>query len=91
MKNLPSVYKNSDLASKVHNKEFCYVVSQDDVLAQIDKIFDSLGPIYKKKVLIETIHGEFKTFIYRRSGNYLITVSDEKILIDDILSIRRVL
>ena len=90
MKELPNIYKNNNFNPSFHNRDFCYVMERGDIEKQIDQIFDSLGPISKKKVFIETVDRTFSTFLYKRTNRYLITIQDEKILIDDILSIRRV-
>ena len=43
--------------------------------------------MYKYKVLIQTKNNQYKTYLIGKTDEYLVTVNDEKININDILSI----
>lgn len=62
-------------------------VYEKTVPQKIKEIFNSVNYIYKVDVIIETKEGSFKKRIIGRTNNYLITIDNERIAIDDIIDI----
>ena len=73
-----------------NNKKQCTVINKDEIIKDINNLFNDLGPIHTKKVLIETPVKAIEANIYKKTDEYLFTMKNEKIAIDDILSIKRI-
>lgn len=89
MKILPSIYKES-IKKKNNNKEYCYIKNIEEIKKEINNLFKEPGPIYNKKVLVKTLFEEFETYLFSRRENELITTKNERIKIEDIISIKRI-
>ena len=89
MKKLPKIFK-SEKKPKSHNKEYCFVKEREPIKEEIDDLFNSLGPIYRKRVLIKTKDQLIDTYILKRSNGIIKTINNNTILEDDIESIRRI-
>lgn len=102
-KKLPNVFVNKQDKKINNNKEVYY--SLDDVnkallcdkniglfvRKKINDIFESPNFIYKCDVKIETKNeGVIRAAIISRTNNYLLTIEDKKIRIDDILNIKEI-
>lgn len=88
MNKKPIIYEDK-LKSKT-NKNYCYVTKIEDIKKEIDNIFNSLGPLYQKRVWIKTENKEQETYLLRKDENSITTFQKERIPIDDILSIKRI-
>lgn len=94
-KELPRVYGlnvDHDTNSKMSYNKFEEekkerFVYETTVPQKIKEIFNSVNYIYKVDVIIETKEGSFKKRIIGRTNNYLITIDNERIAIDDIIDI----
>lgn len=89
MKKLPKVFKNS-INPKNTNKEYCYVVEKNNIKEELDNIFESLGPVYQKRVLIKTKDQVYDTYILKRSNGIIKTINNNYIPESDIIEISRV-
>lgn len=95
-RNIPSVTK-VPIEKKLNNSmEVFYGKLNDrtvknsdnyDVAKKINKIFASSDYVYKKNVVITTSNGELHTTIIGKTGGYLLTSNNDKILITDIIDI----
>lgn len=95
MKELPKIYKNK-INKKINHSSTVYYSGMNsyekekiDVLSFLDNLFREGGHIFNKALLIKTKDKVYDTAIISRSGDYIYTLSDEKILIKDILSIEK--
>ena len=89
MKKLPTIYKQGN-KSFHNNQKICYVTNQDEIEEEVNMIFDALGPIQYKKVFIQTTTRDYNTYIINKTDKELITIQNEKIPIQDIISIKRI-
>jgi hypothetical protein len=89
MRKLPSIFKNNEVP-KQHNVEYCLVLEKTDIKRKLDNLFEELGPIYKKRVLIKTKDREFETYIIKRYNGFIKTVENNIISENDIESIKRI-
>lgn len=93
MRKLPEIYKCNIDKQINNNKEYCYLenIKENNINQELNNLFNSLGPIYNKKVLIRTPLREIETYIYKKNNNYIITKELERINIKDIISIKRIM
>lgn len=96
MKVLPKLYKNEN-AIKDNNKRDCLVKEEkidstinDNKEKELNNIFNNKGFPFDKKVLIKTTDKIYKTYLVTRTENTVVTLNDEIINIDDIISIERI-
>lgn len=89
MNKLPSIYKQ-DLKTTNTNKEYCYAIKKETLEEEIESIMDSLGPIQKKKVRIETTKGNYITYMSHQDKDAIWTIDNKKIPLEEILSIKRI-
>ena len=95
MKVLPKLYKNEN-AIKDNNKRDCLVKEEkiDSIInnkeKELNNIFNNKGFPFDKKVLIKTTDKIYKTYLVTRTENTVVTLNDEIINIDDIISIERI-
>lgn len=75
--------KNSNIDEKINNK-------QQDIRKELRNIFNSSNYIYKASVEIKTKEQTYKTKIIGRNKNYVITIDNQVILIDNIISIKKI-
>ena len=74
-------YKENDYKGEIIPNEF-------DMQKRINELFKSNDFIYKKKFHIKTKYGEDDYIIISKSIDYLLTISGEKIYINNILDIK---
>ena len=96
MKVLPKLYKNENNI-KDNNKRDCLVKEEqiditinDNREKELNDIFNNRGFPFDKKVLIKTNDKTYKTYLVTKTENTVITLNDEVINIDDIISIERI-
>ena len=96
MKVLPKLYKNEN-AIKDNNKRDCLVKEEkidstinDNKEKELNNIFNNKGFPFDKKVLIKTTDKIYKTYLVTRTENTVVTLNDEIINVDDIISIERI-
>lgn len=96
MKVLPKLYKNEN-AIKDNNKRDCLVKEEqiditinDNRERELNNIFNNKGFPFDKKVLIKTTDKIYKTYLVTRTENTVVTLNDEIINVDDIISIERI-
>ena len=95
MKVLPKLYKNEN-AIKDNNKRDCLVKEEkiDSIInnkeKELNNIFNNKGFPFDKKVLIKTTDKIYKTYLVTRTENTVVTLNDEIINVDDIISIERI-
>ncbi len=92
--NLPKVFtlnNNTNLEDNNVKKTVCnrcYEVENKKNINQIiNDIFNSNSFVYKKVARVDTIHGSNMVTIVGKSGNYLVTLEQGNILINDITNI----
>lgn len=88
LKKLPELYKN-DITKKItNNKNYCYLNNVEEVKyspkEQLEKIFSGVGYSYNVPVIIKTKDEELKTSIATRTKNYIVTLENKIIKINDI-------
>ena len=83
-----NIYKNIINKQINNNKNYCVL---DNIYKNdINEFFEDISSIYKNKYLIETNNKEYNTHLIGKTDNYLITFNDEKIYIEDIISIKKI-
>lgn len=88
MSKLPSIYKEK-ITTKNNNKKYCYVTNKEDIKNEILNLFKSQS-LHNLKVLIKTPLKEYRTYIYEYNNEFIKTIQNEKISLDDIVSIKRI-
>ena len=96
MKELPRVFRNSINKEINNNKTYSYEKSDDriietdniDIKMKIKEIFNSPNYVYKALVEVKTKKGTVTKQVIGHNKEYLLTLDDDKILIDDIVDIR---
>lgn len=95
MKNLPKVYAKPIEKVINNNNHLFYSKFQEErseaknIVKEIDNIFHSKDFVYKKEVELVTKQGIITTAIVGKNGNYLLTLDGQKILINEIESIKK--
>ena len=96
IKKLPKIYQNSIDKKISNNKELYYSayskndsVSNTDIDLLIDGIFNNKTKVYNIPVIINTINKSYDTYLVARTSSYLLTIDQERILIKNIISIKR--
>ncbi len=92
-----SMFANKITKKIDNNEESCYVKNGDaldnidtrTVSQKINGIFNSRNYIYKASVLITTNSGILEKTVIGKNNKYLITNSNEHILISDIIDIKQ--
>ncbi len=98
-KELPKVFVNK--IDKINNNQEIYYSykdnkneNQNDIILnhyeiqnKIDELFRSNDFIYKKKIHIKTKYGEGDYIIISKSYDYLLTITGERIYINNIIDI----
>lgn len=84
---LPRLYKNENIKTS-NNKEYCYIEkTYENISDKLNKIFNGLGHSYNIPVVIKTKDKEYNTSLVTKAKNRLITLDNEVIKIDDIISL----
>lgn len=89
MKKLPKIFKKN-ITPISHNKEYCYVLEKRPVKEELDELFNSLGPIYRKKVIIKTKDREIETYILKRYNGIVKTINNDIFKESEIESVTRI-
>ena len=93
MNKLPKVYANTNLGN-IRNNETIYYANKKSIVQNIDykinQLFKSSKYVYKIDVKITTSKSINTYRIIGKSNNYLITINNEKIPINDIIDIEEV-
>ena len=76
--------------NKINNQKYCYAKTEREHLLEIEDKIKEMEPIYNKKVWIKTREKEIETKIFNKYKKYLLTMSNEKIPIEDIIQIKRI-
>lgn len=95
MKELPKVFQNNINKNFSNNNKFYYgnderkyeQVDTKSIREKINKIFASANYVYKANVKIITKNGEYTKKIIGRNKNYIITMDNALIPIEDIINI----
>ncbi len=102
---LPKVFRNNNTGvvknnieqyySKEDNLKINLELSNDNmkpiiIKKKINDIFNSNSFIYKVNVIITTIDGDKECTLIARNNDSLLTLNNEKILISDILDIKKI-
>lgn len=66
-----------------------YVRNSKNLIQEIDMILNDKRKIYPSRVEIKTRDGVFQDAIIRRDNLYLLTLSNKKILLSDIIDIKK--
>lgn len=93
MKTLPNLFKNENMTYKDNNRKNCVVkenIRDNNVLEVINNIFNSKGYPFDKKVIIKTKDKTYKTYLVTLYDDRVITLNDDVIKMDDIVSIERI-
>ncbi len=97
MKKLPNIYKNEINKKITNNNTVYYCTPKKDFLEEnlenplvfLENLFKEKGYIFNKPLIIKTKDKEFDTAIVRKTDRYIYTLTDDIILIDNIISIRK--
>ena len=94
---LPGVFANPvDKEFRNVQKEYRGIIrneANDDkepLMVKINKIFSSKDFVYKARVMIKTINGNEEKVIVGKTNNALLTMSGERIKINDIYDIKKI-
>lgn len=93
MKKLPKLYKNENSNLFDHNrKEYRITDSlfEDNSFDVLDEIFNGIGHPYNQKVFIKTIKKEYETYLVSRTKQTLLTLDNDSIPIQDIITIKKI-
>lgn len=96
-KKIPKVFQNNIDKDISNNDKYYYSANKSDIINKVDKpkninkkineIFASPTYIYKANVEIKTNNSTLSTKIIGRNKNYLITMDNKTIPINDIIDI----
>ena len=89
MKKLPELYKNEDINTST-NKSYCYLKNEELKRKEIEEklriIFNGMGYAYNIPVLIKTKDKEYRTSLVTKTKEKIITLNNDLININDIIS-----
>ena len=93
MKKLPSLFKNTNSNLNNHNKDYCYVNKAEykeinNVRGEIIKLINKPN-IFQIPLIIKTKDKTIITRIIKADNNSLLTINNEIININDIISIEK--
>ena len=93
--NLPNVFQNKNITNSNNSQELFYgsnkiktSTRKIDVNNKIKQLFLSTNYVYKIDVIITTKESTIEKTIIGKSRNYLITMDNETININDIIDIK---
>lgn len=101
LQKLPNIYKNTIDKRINNNMEKCMVndnnnyeindsnMNKIEINSYIEDLFSSNTYIFNIPVIIKTNDMTYDTYLATKTNNYLLTIENEKIIIDDIISIKR--
>ena len=100
MQKLPEIYKNIINKRINNNMEKCIIndnnnyevnnsnMNKIEINSYIDNLFNSNGCIFNIPVIIKTNDKLYDTYLVTKTNDYLLTINNEKVIIDDIISIK---
>ena len=94
MKKLPKIYQGEFNKEIKNNKESDYatnsdsVIKDENVLETLNKLFSSTRHTFNIPVIIKTKNKVYDTKIASKINNYIITLDNDVIFIEDIISIK---
>lgn len=98
MKKLPEIYKQP-ISKKITNNNTIYYATRNtkesstknktNIEDFLNQLFHETGYVFNKPLLIETKDKIYDTAIIKRSDQYIYTLSEDKIKITEILSIKK--
>ena len=101
MQKLPEIYKNIINKRINNNMEKCIIndnnnyevnnsnMNKIEINSYIDNLFNSNGYIFNIPVMIKTHDKLYDTYLVTKTNDYLLTINNERIIIDDIISISK--
>ncbi len=99
IKKLPKIYQNNINKPIKNNRESYYSLSPNqsldigqnslDIDLILDGIFKSDHHAYNIPVIIQTSTKSYDTYLIARTNSYVLTLDQDKIKIEDIISIKR--
>ena len=92
MKHLPKVYKNESINTINNNKQVVHITNNNnsnlnDKYKVLEEIFNGIGQPYNKKVIINTNNNIIETYIVSRNNINILTIDNDIIPIENIISI----
>ena len=78
------IKNNNEFFSTINNSSVINEVNREEVIKKINNIFASRNYTYKLNFKIRTKSGVVEKRIIGKNDNYLITLDNDKILIDEI-------
>lgn len=94
IKKLPKIYQN-EINKHINNNKKIHKINNKDIECNylvkdvLDSIFNTKGYVFNKEVIIKTNDNLYDTYIVSKNNNYLLTIDNDKIDIDDILYMKR--
>lgn len=95
MTKLPKIFHNDFTKNITNNKVYSYAsnntlkIDKQKIINFIDELYNEDGFIFNKPIIIKTNKKIYNTAIIKREDNYIYTLTDDIININDILSIER--
>lgn len=101
IKKLPKIYQNTINKKINNNKTTCYLKNNSNndrnyttmdnisVNSFIDDIFNTTGYVFNIPIIIKTNNNIYNTSLIAKRNGYILTLDNNKIKIDDIVSIQR--
>jgi hypothetical protein len=91
---LPKIFHNKINNNILNNKEYVFATEEvengnNNSLEFINSLFSEDGFIFNKPLIIKTSSHVFDTAIVKKDNNYIYTLTDDIININDIVSIQR--
>lgn len=98
MKKLPKVYQHEFNKKINNNKEVCFLREEPGKIIEpsttinetITEIFSGIGYSYNIPVIIKTTNKVYETNLISKTKNNLITLDNEVIPIEEIISIKKI-
>ncbi len=99
-KKLPNIYR-APISKRIKNNDQVFYSAMDsqrvipqgeskkDVRSEIDALFQEEGYLFNKNVVIKTKESSYDTALVSRNANGVITLDNDYILYDDIISFQR--
>lgn len=94
MKKLPEIFQNDSLSTINNNKEYFYSAYQNSdglrsssVNEELNRIFGGVNHPFNETLLIKTENKDYETSLVYRSIDKVITIDNDTIHIDSIISI----
>lgn len=102
MKKLPKIYQNT-IDKKIKNNVTAYysnssnkivqeksdIMSREEVISFINQLFDDDKHVFNIPVIIKTHNHTYDTSLVTKNNSYILTFHQDRINIDEIISIRR--